>query len=35
VVFDLIMVNLDKQEVWGPANLEKVKTTRTSMTMLK
>lgn len=30
-VFDLIMVNLDKQEVWGPGNLEKVKLTRTSL----
>lgn len=30
-VFDLIMINLDKQAVWGPANLEKVRSTRTSI----
>jgi hypothetical protein len=31
VEFDLIMVNLDKQAIWGPENIEKVKMTRTSL----
>jgi hypothetical protein len=35
VKFDLIMVNLDKQVIWGTANLEKVKLTRTSMEVLQ
>lgn len=30
-VFDVIIVNLDKQAIWGRENLEKVKMTRTSM----
>ena len=34
-VFDLIIVNLDKQAVWGSANLEKVISTRTGLYVLQ
>jgi len=34
VVFDLILINLDKQAIWGPENLEKVKMTRTSLEVM-